>query len=203
MRCSVRYCSACKWKALPFFLQDLQFPSARDFLWGTANPATKEACCFHWLFVSEKLVFSDTHVRRIWFLCLLAKGKEMLPLLYCYQYMFLAFFLLICTKSTQSFTSWQLYIPLGMLLLEVRSTGRLGGFSAKNPNISLVFVGVTGTELQVCLALSADPRLETDACSFSVSLRRGLWSGSGSCCRWKESSSLSIACKFVSSWQSF
>lgn len=69
--CSVRYYSAHKWKALPFFLQDLQFPSAWDFLWGTANPAAKEACCFHWFFVSQKLLFSDTHVRRILLLCLL------------------------------------------------------------------------------------------------------------------------------------
>lgn len=71
VRCSVRYCSPCKWKTLPFFLQDLQFPSSRDFLWGTANSAAKEACCFHWCFVSEKLVDSDTHVQRIGVLCLL------------------------------------------------------------------------------------------------------------------------------------
>ena len=56
--------------------------------------------------------------------------------------------------------------------------------------MSLCIVGVVGAVLQVRLAPSMDPQLQTGSCSFSVSLRRGLWSGTGHCCRWNKSSSL-------------
>lgn len=75
--------------------------------------------------------------------------------------------------------------PLGMLLPKVRNTHRLGAFPA-NQQTSLLpmsdVVGVVGAVLQVCLAPSVDPQLQTCSCSFSMSLRRGLQSGSGRCC---------------------
>lgn len=121
---------------------------------------------------------------------MLAKGKGSL----CYAstsvirrcISFLFFFPIYTkTQSTQLFILLHLYIPFGMLLPKVRNTHRLGAFPA-NKQTSLLpvsdVVGVVGAVLQVCLAPSVDPRLQTCSCSFSMSLRRGLRSGSGPCC---------------------
>lgn len=186
VRCSIRY-SACKWKALPFFLQDLQFPSAWDFLWGTANPAAKEACCFHWFFVSQKLVFSDTRVRRILLLCLLDEENTLSAKLV--QVCKVCISLPLFYPSSQSQPKFYIIAtvhPVWCFLFKVRNMYRLGGSIGKKKQqmlfccpceMSLCFVGVMSAELQVHRAPSLHPWPETGGCSFSVSLRRGLWWG--------------------------
>lgn len=184
MRCSVRYRSACKWKALPFFLQDLQFPSARDFLWGTANPAAKEACCFHWLFC-----FWKTSIQ--WHPCpenltpLLAKGKGS----FCYAGVSVIsrcnffFFNLHKILVNPTFYIIASVHPPWHLAPQGKKYRQAWGLSCKQANIPLLplqasvcVVGSVGAALQVRLALSVDPWLQGGCCFFSVSLRRGLWS---------------------------
>lgn len=207
VRCSVRY-SARKWKALPFFLQDLQFPSAWDFLWGTANPAAKEACCFHWFFVSQKLVFSDTRVRRILLLCLLDEENTLSAKLVqvCKVCISLSPSLLsIFTKSTQilhycncasrlvfSFQGKK-YVQAWWLYWKKKTTN---AFLLPLPD-EFVLCGCHG-----CRAAGAQS-------SIPASMARNWWllllcllkersvMGQQRCCRLSESSSLSITCKSI------
>ena len=217
VRCSVRYYSARKWEALPFFLQDLQFPSARDFLWGTANSAAKEACCFHWVFVSQKPVFSDTHVRRILLLCLLDEEKKTLPLLNRCEYVKYVFLSLSLSLSFSIFTSihlykvnpnftlLQLYIPFGVLLLKVRNTYRLSGVTGKKQ--ANAFLLPLPNEFVLCGCRGY--RAAGAQGSIAASMARNWWLlllyllkersliRQWRRCRWSESSSLSITCKYI------